>query len=212
MVNSVWVSCCGSTVAHVPCVKPIIPGPAPEKRLRKQNDRAKWQSRHCIWYGWQVLLCSHEPEAVPSGAVGHRALHVCRTGRRAAVSWQCLHSHAPHTCTEGSGIWHKVPFQMRTGLRLLSSSLFKMRETCQNLSRGEEQIVIGENKWGKPEALDRSGEGGQGRTSSFHFFQRPEIHPHLSFVAELFLPLLLPPLLFPASSSDSFEITTKMDI
>lgn len=25
-------------VAHIPCVKLTIPGPAPEKRLRKQND------------------------------------------------------------------------------------------------------------------------------------------------------------------------------
>lgn len=128
------------------------------------------------------------------------------------MSWQCLHSHAPHTCTEGSGIWHKVPFQMGTGLRLLSSSLFKLRETCQNLSRGEEQIVIGENKWGKPEALDRA--GGAGR----------EEHPvSISFKGQRYIPICLlllsyfslcyfSPLLFPASSSDSFEITIAMDI
>lgn len=62
----------------------------------------------------------------------------------------------PSTSTEGSGVWHKVPFQIGIGLRFLSSSLFKLRELCQNLRRGEEHIVKGKNKWGKTEALDRT--------------------------------------------------------
>lgn len=51
--------------------------------------------------------------------------------------------------------------------------------------------------------------GGSKRTSSFHFFQRPETYSHLSFVAVS--PFLTPtfPHLFPASSSDSFDITIK---
>lgn len=36
-----------------------------------------------------------EPEALLGGAVGNGALRARRAGRRAAVSWQGLHSHAP---------------------------------------------------------------------------------------------------------------------
>jgi len=145
-------------------------------------------------------------------------LHACRThGEKSsgevAVPAQ-PRSSTLGTRTEGSGIRHKVPFQMGTGLRLLSS-LFKLREQSQNLSSGEEQIVTGKNKWGKTEALGRGEGAKQGKE-----------HPvSIPYKGQGYIPICLlllsyfslshcysSPHLFPASSSDSFEIIIKMDI
>lgn len=126
------------------------------------------------------------------------------------MNYWFLHSHAPLLQYIHRGKWDLAqgPFS-KIGLRFLLSSLFKLRELCQNLRHGEEHNVKGKNKWGKTEALDRGEGGGSKRTSSFHLFQRPEIYSHLSFVAvSPFLTVILPHL-FPASSSDSFEITIK---
>lgn len=49
---------------------------------------------------------------------------------------------------------------------------FKLRERCQNLSSGEEQIVIGKNKWGKTEALDRGEGGKKGKNIQFPFLSK----------------------------------------
>lgn len=150
-------------------------------KTTEQNDRASWTWGPSWW------CCRKQGSPCPPRREKS-------SGELAGSTQPC--SSPLDTCREGSGIWHKVPFQMGIGLRFLSSSLFKLRERCQNLSSGEEQIVIGKNKWGKTEALDRDERGKKGKNIQFPFLSNArDISPSVfcCWAISPFLTVIFPP-------------------